>query len=272
MIVVKLCKVYEYRELSVKLDDFIIPNVLNTIKFDAETKLEEEEWFYIEVDQSHKKMIDNYSDCFINSVSLNEVSDNDFSNIEVIVKQIDTNIIFQKITSSKRIVNKSILKKPEDKKVEMNTIDNGIEITSKIDAYYSEDRLYFKNFAIIKSMFENIEDFYREATSSEVFQFKALSLVSVSERLTDLGTRNLNMLAIVNDDDEIDLSDSHFKEKMLLEYQKYSELDFEVDNQQFIINSKKQLNIFLKLALGRLYENPMTRQKMEASSAKKIHK
>ena len=189
---------------------------------------------------------------------------------EQIVKQIDNGIVFQKITSSKRMVKTSILKKPEDKKVEMSIIDNGIEITSKVDAYYSENRLYFKNFSTIKSMFENIEDFYREATSGEVLQFKEQSLVSIGENLTNLGTRNLNMLAIINDDEEIDLSDSSFKERMLSEYLNYPSLEFQVSNEQFIINSRKQLNLFLKLALGRLYENPMTKQKMEASSAKKI--
>lgn len=270
MIVVKLCKADQYRKLLVELDSFVVPVSPNAIKYDVESKLEKEEWFYIDIDADHKNMIKNYSDCFSNSASLNEVLDNEFSVIEVIVQKVNDMIIFQKITSSKRMVQTAILKKPKDNKVELSTIENGIEITSKVDAYYSENKLYFKNFSTIKSLFENIEDFYREATASEVYEFKELSLVSIGEKLEDLGTRNLNMLAIVNDDKEIDLADNKFKDKMLSEYQKYPQLDFQVNNEQFIINSKKQLNYFLKLALGRLYENPMTSKKMEASSAKKI--
>ncbi|MFT9266986.1 Kiwa anti-phage protein KwaB-like domain-containing protein [Oenococcus sp.] len=272
MNLVRIGEESEYRKLSIELKDISTPDMIDTIPFDAEKTREEDEWFYIQIDEPHKQMINDYADCFSNSASLNEISDKDFSKIDVIAKQETNGIIFQKITPSKRMVKASILRKPLDKKAEINTIDNGIELTSKVDAYYSEGKLYFKYFSTIRSMFKDIEEFYRVATSDEVHQFKEMSLVSVGKNFNDLGTRNLKMLAAIKDDSEINFSDVEFRNRMFEEYLNYPDLDFQVDNGQFVINTKKQLNLFLKLALGRLYENPMTRQKMEASSAKAISK
>lgn len=81
------------------------------------------------------------------------------------------------------------------------------------------------------------------------------------------------MLAILLDDEDIELSSEIFKSKLLTTYTSYSEysnLDFQVINGQFIINTNKQLKSFLKLALGRLYENPITGNQMEASTSKKL--
>lgn len=118
-------------------------------------------------------------------------------------------------------------------------------------------------------MFDNIEDFYRVATQQDIEEFKQLSVVSCGSGLK-VGDNNLKMLAIINDDDDIDLNSNIFKSKLLTTYSDYPNQDFQVENGQFIINTNKQLTSFLKLALGRLYTNPMSNSKMEASSAKKL--
>jgi len=52
----------------------------------------------------------------------------------------------------------------------------------------------------------------------------------------------------------------------------YPNQEFELDeNQNFIIDSNRKLTCLLKLALGRLYTNPITHHKMEANHAKKLN-
>ena len=264
----------EYKKLleDDNLEMFIEPDITTEIKFDSRDNLEDDEWFYIEIDEKHEEMIADYSSHFSSSASLNDVSDDDFSKIDIIFKQLEKEkLIFQKITPSKRLVHRKYLKKPLNKKVEINTIEHGIEISEKIDAYFDGcDRLYFKKFATIKSMFKCIECYYREANDKEIREFKNYSIIDIKDDLVDIGTRNMKMIAVIADDDKIDLESKDFNDKLLKNHEKYPEKNFQIERGRFIINTKKQLTDFLKLAIGELYENPMTNEKMEASSAKKL--
>lgn len=248
------------------------PEITNPKKYDPEVHLEDDEWFFIEIDSAHEKMVHEYSCFFSNTAGLNDISKDEFSNIDVIFKQLQKGkIVFQKITASKRLIDKSILKWAEKrKKANRTAIENGIEIKKSIDALFDgTDKLYFRSFRTIKNMFSGIEDYYRVATEQELSEFKELSIISCNDKLK-VGTNNLKMLALLSNDEDIDLTDNKFYNKLLGEYVKYPNQDFQIANNQFVINTNKQLTSFLKLALGRLYTNPMTEHKMEASSAKKI--
>lgn len=78
------------------------------------------------------------------------------------------------------------------------------------------------------------------------------------------------MLAVLKDY-AIDLDDINIKSKLLRTYEEYPNQEFELDeNNNFKIDSNKKLTSLLKLALGRLYTNPITQDKMEANYAKKL--
>ena len=245
----------------------------NCIEFDPELILEAEDWFYIEIDDEHISMIKEYEDKFSNTAGLNDVTEEEFSKIGLIFRKVENNgLVFQKITQSKRMVDKSILKwKYNSRRAERTIIENGIELKSENDAYFDGiDRLYFKNFRTIRSLFKGIDDYYRIASLAEVDEFKEFNLVSFVSDFK-IKTDNLKMLAILKDD-EIDLSNTTIISTLLTSYEQYPEQDFKVSEGRFIIDTNKQLTSFLKLALGRLYTNPITKHKMEASSARRLRK
>lgn len=170
------------------------------------------------------------------------------------------------------MVDKSILKWiPNIGKPERTIIENGIELKSAIDAYFDgNDRLYFKNFRTIRSLFKGIDDYYRIASQAEVDEFKQFNLVSFVSDF-EIKTNNLKMLAVLKDYG-IDLNDIGVKRTLLRSYSQYPNQEFELDeNQNFIIDSNRKLTCLLKLALGRLYTNPITHHKMEANHAKKLN-
>ena len=79
------------------------------------------------------------------------------------------------------------------------------------------------------------------------------------------------MLAVLKDYG-IDLNDVAVKSTLLRTYSQYPRQEFDLDqNNIFQIDSNKKLTSFLKLALGRLYTNPITHDKMEANYAKKLN-
>ena len=275
MFLVKVGRTYRKLDNSDDISELVAPKIEpeNCIEFDPELILEAEDWFYIEIDDEHISMIKEYEDKFSNTAGLNNVTEEEFSKIGLIFRKVENNgLVFQKITQSKRMVDKSILKwKYNSRRAERTIIENGIELKSENDAYFDGiDRLYFKNFRTIRSLFKGIDDYYRIASLAEVDEFKEFNLVSFVSDFK-IKTDNLKMLSILKDD-EIDLSNTTIISTLLTSYEQYPEQDFKVSEGRFIIDTNKQLTSFLKLALGRLYTNPITKHKMEASSARRLRK
>lgn len=274
MFLVKVGRKYRKLDNSDDISELVVPTITseNSIEFDPEVKLEHEDWFYIEIDDDHMPMVKEYGDKFSSTVSLNDVTEEEFSKIDLIFRKVGNDkLVFQKITQSKRMIDKSILKwLPNIGKPERTIIDNGIELKSEIDAYFDgNDKLYFKNFRTIHSLFKGIDDYYRTASRAEVNELKRVDLVSFSD--FEIKSNNLKMVAILKDDG-IDLSDTSIISTLLTSYEQYPEQDFKVSEGRFIIDTNKRLTSFLKLALGRLYTNPITSHQMEASSARRLRK
>ena len=275
MFLVKVDQKYRKLDNSDDISELVAPMIEpdNIIKFDPEAQLEHEDWFYIEIDDIHMPMVKEYGDKFLSTVSLNDVTEEEFTKIDLIFRKVENDgLVFQKITKSKRMVDKSILKWiPNIGKPERTIIENGIELKSAIDAYFDgNDRLYFKNFRTIRSLFKGIDDYYRIASQAEVDEFKEFNLVRFIKEFK-IKTNNLKMLAVLKDYG-IDLNDIAVKNTLLRTYSQYPNQEFELDdNQNFIIDSNRKLTCLLKLALGRLYTNPITHHKMEANHAKKLN-
>jgi len=275
MFLVKVDQKYRKLDNSDDISELVAPTIEpdNSIKFDPEAQLEHEDWFYIEIDDIYMSMVKEYGDKFLSTVSLNDVTEEEFTKIDLIFRKVENDgLVFQKITKSKRMVDKSILKWiPNIGKQERTIIENGIELKSAIDAYFDgNDRLYFKNFRTIRSLFKGIDDYYRIASQAEVDEFKQFNLVSFVSDF-EIKTNNLKMLAVLKDYG-IDLNDIGVKRTLLRSYSQYPNQEFELDeNQNFIIDSNRKLTCLLKLALGRLYTNPITHHKMEANHAKKLN-
>lgn len=87
----------------------------------------------------------------------------------------------------------------------------------------------------------------------------------------EIKANNLKMLAVLKDYD-INLDNIKIKRILLKTHGNYPHQEFMLDeNDIFQIDSNKKLTSFLKLALGRLYTNPITKDKMEANYAKKLN-
>jgi hypothetical protein len=272
MFLVKVGQIYRKLENTDDISELVAPEIdpENSREFDPEIKLEHEEWFYIEIDDEHMSMVKEYGDKFSSTVSLNDVTEEEFSKIDLIFRKVENDgLVFQKITKSKRMVDKSILKW-RYRRAERTIIEKGIELKSENDAYYDgNNKLYFRSFRTIHSLFKGIDDYYRIASLAEVDELKRIDLVTFSD--FEIKSNNLKMVAILKDD-EIDLSDTSIISTLLTSYEQYPEQDFKVSEGKFIIDTNKRLTSFLKLALGRLYTNPITSHQMEASSARRLRK
>lgn len=261
-----------------KVDFFDVPDIAGdkTIEFDAEKKLESDEWFYVELDDEHKPMVKPYSKNISTSSDLNPITADDYSNVEVIYKisgssenESEHFIVFQKVTKAYYIVSKRFITFGDHP--EIHSQQNMIDFSGRQDAYFDGySRLYFRSFSTIKSMFDGIEDYYRKATDDEVRKIKGSSLITISEDFT-IGVRNLKRIAAILSDDKIKLDDSSFQSDLKAYIEKFEELEIVVgDDGKFELKSDRELGIFLTAALGRYYISEVTGEKMEATSASRL--
>ena len=182
-------------------------------------------------------MISEYSDKFLNTASLNDVNRDEFSKIDLIFRKVDIDgLVFQKITQSKRMVEKSILRWiPNIGRPERTIIENGIELKSEIDAYFDgNDKLYFKSFKTIRSLFNGIDDYYRIASQAEVDEFKEFKLVHFVSDF-EIKANNLKMLAVLKDYD-INLDNIKIKRILLKTHGNYPHQEFMLDENDIFSN------------------------------------
>ena len=274
MFLVKVGRTYRKLDNTDDISELVAPKIdpENSREFDPEIKLEHDEWFYVEIDNAHMSMVKEYEDKFLNTAGLNDVNEEEFSKIDLMFRKVENDgLVFQKITQSKRLVDRSILKwRYRSGRAERTIIEKGIELKSENDAYFDgNNKLYFRSFRTIRSLFKGIDDYYRIASQAEVDELKRIDLVSFSD--FEIKSNNLKMVAILKDD-EIDLSKTSIISTLLTSYEQYPEQDFKVSEGKFSIDTNKRLTSFLKLALGRLYTNPITSHQMEASSARRLRK
>lgn len=254
-----------------------IKDLEHTLKFDPEVKCEDDEWFYIDIGRYKDEMIKPYLKLFESTAQLNPLDCNLLKEVNLLINKLDDSnaLTFKKITKSKRIESKFIIKGGgiacQSDKVEIVDVSNGIEIDLNIDAYYDGDnRLYFKNYSRIHTFFYGIDIFYREATEEEVNNFKKTKCLDLSNYNKSIGKRNLKLISSINDNENINLNDKNFIKEMIAHSQSFKTITLEVKDNKFIINSEDELNQFLKLALGRYYINPLTSDKMVASTAQVV--
>jgi len=70
MFLVKVGQIYRKLENSEDISELVAPEIdpENSREFDPEIKLEHDEWFYVEIDDSHMSMVKEYEDKFLNTV------------------------------------------------------------------------------------------------------------------------------------------------------------------------------------------------------------
>jgi len=243
------------------------------IEFDTERKIESDEWFYIQIDEKHQDMIAPFKNCSQNTADINPILASDYSEVEALFKinneKEKYEILFQKITSSNRIESKRFLLLGDHPEIVEQK--NSIDFSGRIDAYYDgENKIYFKNFSTIRSLFDGIEDYYREATDEEVQKIIQNEMLDFRKNVK-VGIRNRKRIAAILTDQNINLDDKKFQNKIRKYAEKYPEIRLENIKGKYIIKNDKDLEMFLALVSGRYYTSELTGEKMEAKEVEKLH-
>lgn len=240
----------------------------NSVKFDPNTKLERNEWYYIESFSNTNYFIPIMSDCF-SSAELDQLKEVNNTDVDVIVEKRKNLLLFQKITPSKVVYNKKFFVIVKDG-CGVKEVADSIEINVIPSAIYNKDsdKLYFRKFSDISIIFDGIIDLYREATDEEIRQFFDLSFINtLGFNVSDVKTENRKQILIVQKDIE-DWNESD-KQTVITYIREYA-TNIIYENGSFLIHDDKELRLLLWGLEQRFFTAAVGEKKYIANSVRKI--
>ena len=157
----------------------------NARSYDDEYKLQEGEWFVVENFSTKEYCISLLRENFV-PTSYSYMRREDYKKIDFVVSiQNDKYFLLQKITpsylySKRSMISWGNLQNPSDQ-ARLLKEDNILVIKDTPDCIFVKDtdRLYFKNLNTITSIFNGINELYREATDDEVETFLSMDIINL---------------------------------------------------------------------------------------------
>ncbi|MGJ8523511.1 hypothetical protein R84981_002214 [Carnimonas sp. R-84981] len=228
--------------------------------------LDEDSWFKIEQFNERHFCIDLLKEDF-DSKEFDDLTKNQFSQIAYLVSVQGDDFYFQKITPS-QFIKRKIVAFGEAVKLEENKDRLIIQQTPDAVYFKASDTLIFRNLAGISSIFQGIDELYREATNDEVQQFLTESFVGLDngygmENVSKPNRRRIGLamatLQSMSATDKAKLPD-YIKDYC------GQRLTFDTQNKEFKISTDNELKILLYGIEQRYYTTPFSQEKRLANS------
>ena len=243
----------------------------NTRNYDDEYKLKDDEWFVVENFSKKEYCISLLKEDFVSALYSNINKDN-YNKIDFIVAiQDDNYYLFQKITPSLLYSRKSFIslfsEQPRLLKGEFILV-----IKENPDCIYVKDidKLYFKNLNTITSIFNGINELYREATDKEVEDFLNMEIISLGANFNKDQVKTANRRRIKEAIEKY-YSFSDIQKLMIPTYiNKYCPNLYNSSINKFSISCEKELTELLNTFNQRYYTTEIDSEKRLANSITKL--
>lgn len=240
------------------------------VKYSADHNLDEDSWFGVE-GFSAKDFFPEILGKDFDSKDYNDLEKNEFSEISFLMSVQGGNFYFQKLTPS-MYVKRKLLAFGEIASLEDDA--SRIAINKIPDAVYFKDKdvLVFKNIASISSIFEGIDQLYREATKKETEDFLAEPFISLKDGFNadKVSKPNRKRLALAMD--ALSKMSPQHRTEMLDYVDGYCNHKLSYDNQLgvFDIKNDDELKLLLYGIEQRFYTTPFGQEKRLANSVQAV--
>jgi hypothetical protein len=244
--------------------------LLNTKKYDANYKLESDEWYCLEHFKKSSHAIPLIQKDF-NSAENHQLKKDNYKLVKFFCSfQDDDDFCFQRFTFSNIISKKwiSISDEPQIKENEPILI-----LKSTPDAIYrvSTDTLYFRNLSDIKSIFPEISELYKEATDEETEAFLINDFITLKEDFgkNQVNTANRKRISMVME--TLKTLKPEEQIKIHLYIRDYCpELEFSEKENSFTIGNEEQLKNLIFGIEQRFYTTIVGKERRLADSILKL--
>lgn len=245
---------------------FDMPDDLNnTVEYNSDYKLEDDEWFAITEFSEKDYCIEFLTRRFI-AADYNQIARAEYTNIDYLVAYQTGVYCFQKLSSSQIIRRKyfSISEQPD------LIADSPIIVINQVpDAIYvkDDDILYFKRLTSITTIFKGIYELYKEATQEETEEFLQNNFINLDEDFTADSVKKANRKRIAMAQETLKKFKPKEKKQIFSYIREYCEdLEFDENDENFSISNEEDLKKLLYGIEQRYYTTRIGNEKRLANS------
>lgn len=245
---------------------FEIPDdISNSVDYNADYKLEDDEWFVIKDFSEKEFCIDFLTKRFV-STEYNQIALNDYGKIEFLCSYQTGIYYFQKLATTQLIRKKWFSLSDAPTLMENEPI---IVINNFADAIYKkdEDNLYFKKLTSVTSIFKGIEELYKEATQEETESFLENDFIKLDDNYSADKVKTANRKRIAMAMETLNRFSSEEKHSIFVYIKDYCEdLNFDENDSNFTITNEDDLKKLLYGIEQRYYTTPLGNERRLANS------
>ncbi|GHU55941.1 hypothetical protein AGMMS49975_18460 [Clostridia bacterium] len=262
----------EYRKVLVNNTDiFSTSSKLTTSnEYNPGTILEDDEWFSISEFSTKPYCLPLLKQTTVfSSVDYISINGDDFGNIKFLCAFQDDKFFFQRVTPSLQVKRKKTLWFGDI--CEYKEASDFITVNDFADAIFIklEDKLYFRKLSAITSIFNRIDELYREANKDEVDNFLGRNFIELKDGFASDNVNKNNRKLIAMALETLGRFSNEEKDKVfgyIKEY--YPELASE--SGKFVVNNEKSLQSLLYGIEQRYYTTPIGDERRLANSVQKL--
>lgn len=248
----------------------------NARSYDDEYKLQENEWFVVDDFSTKEYCIQLLQEDFI-PTSYSYMRKEDYKKIDFVVSiQDDNYFLFQKITpsylySKKSMISWGNLMSPSDQ-ARLIKEDDILVIKDKPDCVFvrDTDKLYFKNLNTITSIFNGINELYKEATDREVETFLSIDIINLESDFSKDHVKTPNRRRIKEATERYNNFSAEQKGKIPDYISQYCPTLYDATTNKFRISNEKELTELLNTLNQRFYTTEIDSEKRLANSVTKL--
>ena len=180
-------------------------------------------------------------------------------------------IKFSRVFKKYKLTNKKVLGVFGKGKPEVVEVNNQIEFSAIVDAYWDGKLLSFTKFNNISSLFDGVHQFYRKANEIEVQNFLTQSWFNLSQNY-DVNTIHLRAskkIAQIVDSKRIDFSNPQLFAQITTNINQFPSNKLKIEKGKIIISNNEDINEFLKYVESKYYYSLIDGEPMEALATQK---
>lgn len=249
-----------------RLFDTVIVNLSDCISYNPDHNLDEDSWFKLEQFSQKAYCIDFLKNDF-DSKDYDDLQKTQFNKIAYIFSVQGDDFYFQKISPSFFVRRKTLVFG------EVAKVEEGVDrlvINTQPDAVYfkASDTLIFRNLATISSIFDGIDELYKEATNAEVAQFLNEPFIELTGEYNADKVSKPNRKRISLAMTTLEGMSDQVKTEVHSYIENYCEkkLKFNKQDSKFEISTDDELKLLLYGIEQRFYTTPFGHEKRLANS------
>jgi hypothetical protein len=249
--------------MSIDRDILIVPKFDDSLAFDPHYKPDDGEWLFLSEFSKTQYAIEGLG-AVVNTAGFPQLEAAQAKKVKFLcILQGDCRL-YQKLVPSSVLRKKWLKVSGDFSLVEDEEI---IILNETPDAIHDteSDRLYFRDFSILKTFFSKIEELYREATDAEVKDFLGQEIISLGGGFSadKVGKPNRKRIALAAA--KLQAFTPQNIEQMIQEFPEYVN-DVEIKEGRFVIKNDRDLKMSIYCLEERFYTTSISKERRLANS------